>query len=881
MARVAPAFPSFNAGELSPFLEGRIDFDKYPKGLKVCENFLPMVQGGLTKRPGTKRAFNTKDGTKRSRLIRFRYNNQQSYVLEFGDQYIRFYTNRGILVDTTTTVTAATATNPVVVTATAHGLSNGNRVTFVGVGGMTQLNNIEFIVANATANTIELQGVNGTTFDAFTTGGTVRRIYEIASPYLEADLSKLRVAQSADVLYLAHPDYPPRSLSRFAPTNWVLTQLTFNNGPYLPENATSTTLAPAAHGRLDGGTAAGITNSANVVDRDATTVGTTAAVTGTWTYSGFTATPVDAYWIQSTAAVANTDRTPANWYFEGFNGSSWVTLDRRQGETGWATSEVRYFDFFNTTAYSQYRLRWVAVNGGTTANSEFAEISMHQRAENQTPFNLTASSTTGINNNTGFQTTDVGRPVRLYASDGRWRWARIISRTSTTVVTVQLHDHALPDLAVITRWQLGAWSETTGYPAAVTFFGDRLWWAGSPTQPQTLWGSLVGDYLNHSPGTTDEDGLNLTLNSSDVSAVQWMEGDEKGMLVGTEGGEWIVSPTSVSEALSATNLKAVRSSNYGSSEIAPVRVGKAVLFVQRLKRKIRELAYLIDVDGFTAPNLTVRADHISGLGFVDLAYQSEPYALVWSPRSDGQLAGMTYERDQEVVAWHRHLLGGTDTVVESVSSISAPDDSQDDLWLVVKRTINGQTVRTVEYLAPMFEHTQAQEDAFFVDCGATYDGAPTTVVRGLNWLEGQTLKVLADGAVRPEVVVFRGNVTLFSAASTIHLGLGYTAIAQTERIEAGGQAGVAQGKLKRVIEVAFRLYRSVLMKFGRTPTGTLDDMQFRLAGDPMDAPPALVSGDRRQSFPGGWDRDGTITIVSDQPTPLTVLAAWPIVETTE
>ena len=880
MARVAPAYPSFNAGELSPFLEGRIDFDKYPKGLKVCENFIPMVQGGLTKRPGTKYAFRAKFADKKARLIRFKYSGIQSYELEFGEQYIRFYTNRGILVDTTTAVAGATRTNPVVVNAPAHGLSNGNRVTFVGVGGMTQLNNVEFVVANVTANTVELQGVDGTDFDTFTSGGTMRRIYEVASPYLEADLPKLRVAQSADVLYIAHPSYAPRSLSRFAPTNWVLATLTFNNGPYLPENTTATTLTPSAYGRLEGGTASGITNSANLVDRDATTTGTAASVSATWTYSGFIATAVDAYWIQSTATVSTTDRTPTNWYFEGFNGSTWVTLDRRQGETGWGTSEVRYFDFFNLTSYSQYRLRWVAVNGNAGA-SELAEIGMHERAENQTPFNITASSTTGINNNTGFQTTDVGRAIRLYASDGRWRWARIVSRVSATVVTVRLFDHSLPDLAVITRWQLGAWSELTGYPGAVTFFGDRLWWAGSPAQPQTLWGSAVGDYLNHSPGVTDEDALNLTLNSSDVSSVQWMEGDEKGMLVGTEGGEWIVSPTSTSEALSATNLKAVRSSNYGSSEIAPARVGKAVLFVQRLKRKIRELAYLIDVDGFTAPNLTVRADHIGGTGFLDLAYQSEPYSLVWAPRNDGQLTGMTYERDQEVVAWHRHILGGTDPVVESVSSILFLDETQDDLWMIVRRTINGQTVRTVEYLAPMFEHTQAQEDAFFVDCGATYSGAATNTVRGLNWLEGQTLKVLANGAVHPDVVVVGGRVTLQRTATKIQLGLGYTAVAQTERIEAGGAAGTAQAKLKRVIEVAFRLYRSVLMKFGRTPTGTLDDMQFRQAGDPMDIPPALVSGDKRQAFPGGWDRDGTITIVSDQPTPLTVLATWPIVETTE
>lgn len=173
MARVSTIITNFRAGEFSPRLEGRIDLQKYNEAAKELTNMVSFPQGGITRRPGSYYAGASKDGGK-VRLVNFEYSDEQAYVLEFGANYIRFFKDGGILTETTTAITAATKANPVVVTAASHGLSNGDRVYITSVTGMTQLNNREFTVANKTTNTFELSGIDGTGFDTYSSGSTLR-----------------------------------------------------------------------------------------------------------------------------------------------------------------------------------------------------------------------------------------------------------------------------------------------------------------------------------------------------------------------------------------------------------------------------------------------------------------------------------------------------------------------------------------------------------------------------------------------------------------------------------------------------------------------------------------------------------------------------------
>lgn len=502
---------------------------------------------------------------------------------------------------------------------------------------------------------------------------------------------------------------------------------------------------------------------------------------------------------------------------------------------------------------------------------------------------VTASSTAGINNGQGFSLPDLNRIIRI-KHGSTWGWGKIVAVVSTTHVDVEVKS-AFGGTTASADWRLGLWSPKTGYPAAVTFHEDRLMFGGTRDYPQRIDGSNTGDYENFAPSATDgtvgdANAIAFTLNATDVNVIRWMRSDEKGLLVGTVGAEWIVRPSQQGEALTPTNITAKPSTRHGSADIEPVQVGKATLFVQRHKRKIRELTYLFEVDGFRAPDLTVLSEHITQGGITQLAYVQEPQSIVWAVRADGTLLGVTYERDLDAlrVGWHRHVLGGasdangTPAQVRSIAAIPSPDGTRDELWMVVRRWINGRQVHYVEYMNKFFEEEDAQEDAFFVDCGLTYDGAPDDTISGLWHLEGQTVAVWADGAAHPNKVVANGTIVLDRPASVVQVGYAYNSDMQTLRPEAGSMDGTAQGKTKRTHRLGFILHRTLGLKFGPS-FDNLTTMIFRTAADAMSEAVPLFSGVRSEVFDGDYDYDGYVCIRQDQPAPGTILAVMPQVVT--
>lgn len=830
MAKVSPLQDNFGSGEFSPLLYGRVTAERYKAALAKCLNYFPTIQGGLTRRPGTYFVAAVKDSTKSTRLIPFEFSTTQAYMLEFGNLYIRFYRNNGLITEAAKTITAATAANPVVITSAAHGFSNGDEVQIDSVVGMTQLNGRRFTVAGVTANTFQLSGIDGSAYTAYSSGGTASRIYTLTSTYAAADLFGLKFTQSADTLYITHPTYPPRKLTRTSHTSWTITTVTFLDGPYLSTNTTTTTLTPSA------ATGAGVT--------------------------------------------------------------------------------------------------------------------------------LTASAITGINGDTGFQTTDVGRLIRI--KEGTvWGYATITARTSTTVVTVTV-TNTFTNTSAKLLWRLGVYSDYTGYPACITFHEDRLCFGAPTVSPQRIDCSRSGDYENFAP--TDTDGtitashaLSFSFNANDVNVIRWLGSGEKGMPAGTVGGEWVVRPSAQGEALSPTNISAKRATTFGSANIAPVHVGKAVLFVQRAGRKLRELTFAYDVDGFRAPDVTLLSEHITQTGVIQLAHQKEPQPMIWCARTDGVLAACTYERDSEDLraGWHRHILGGTsdaagsDAVVESVAVIPSADGTRDETWVIVKRYINGATVRYVEYLTKIFDDEDVQRDAFFVDCGLTYDnpltitgitkanpavatsaahglsngdvvrfydvagfkngtvsavnGSSFTVagvtantfqlsgidssaytayisggsarklvstVSGLLHLEGESVSVLADGAVQPNKTVTSGAITLSSNAAVVQVGYGYNSDGQLLRLEAGARDGTSLGKTRRTNRVGFLLNRSLGLKIG-TGFDNLTTLTFRTSSDGMSMAPALFSGIVSETLDADYDFENQVCWRQDQPLPSMILAVFP------
>jgi hypothetical protein len=220
----------------------------------------------------------------------------------------------------------------------------------------------------------------------------------------------------------------------------------------------------------------------------------------------------------------------------------------------------------------------------------------------------------------------------------------------------------------------------------------------------------------------------------------------------------------------------------------------------------------------------------------------------------------------------------TSAVVESICVIPSPDRKRDELWMIVRRTVNGAIKRYIEYLEAEYKDGDTQASCFYVDCGLSYSGTAATTISGLNHLEGQTVQVLADGASHPDCVVTGGAITLQVAASVVHVGLGYTSTVQTTRIEAGAGDGTAQGKTKRITKVVLRFYNTLGAKAG-PDENTLDQLEFRRGTDPMDAPPPLYTGDKLMEWPGGYDFDGYVMVQQVQPLPMTLVAIMPQVHT--
>jgi len=664
MARSAPAFSSFTAGEISPKLEGRTNIEKYREGLSDLTNMIVMPHGGVTRRPGTEYLGEIKSSSVKTRLIPFQFKTSDTYILEFGNQIMRVFRNDlQVLASSAKTITAITKANPGVLTSNSHGFSNGDEIFIDSVGGMTELNTRNYKVANVTTNTFTLTdlfgvAVNTTNFTTYTSGGTATELFEVATPYPEADLFDLRFAQSADTMFIVHPSHDIRTLTRSDHNNWTFATFSITGSP-----------------------------------------------------------------------------TP---------------------------------------------------------------------------------SLSGANNR----------------------------------------------------------------PSVVSFFEQRLVFGNTNNNPQTLFFSKNGDYDNFTVGTGDNDALIYTIASNQVNAIRFLSATRV-LTVGTSGGEYVLTSTNDGPVTPTTTL--IRKySNYGTAQIEPVQVADVTLFAQRGKRKIREFKFVGDVNtgGYSAPDMTILAEHVTEGGLVQMAFQQEPDSVVWCIRADGTLLGLTYRREEEVVAWHKHVIGGSfgsgQAVVESIATLPT-DTGEDELYMIVKRTINSVTKRYVEKLK-VFDFGNSTTGAFFVDSGLSYSGGAANSLSALYHLEGETLQVLGNGASHPNKTVSGGAISLDFSSTTAAVGYGYDSSMQTLRIESGSVDGTSQGKPKRVHGITLRFFETVGAEVGND-SGEVDRIFFRDSSMDMDTAVPMFTGDKEIEFPGGFDDDDRIFVKQSQPLPLTVLAFYPRMNT--
>ena len=536
--------------------------------------------------------------------------------------------------------------------------------------------------------------------------------YEVVSPYPQADLFDadgiclLQFSQSADVLYIAHPRYAPRSLIRTSDTSWTITTLTLDDGPYLPLNGTATTL-----------TLSGVSGSVNV----------------------------------------------------------------------------------------------------------------------------TASSTTGINNNTGFQTTDVGRLIRWRDPANNWTWLTITARTSATVVVATVSGSNASATTATVNWRLGAFSATTGYPRAVGFFQDRIGLAGVSSYPDYWALSKTSGYsptlitfqpTNAAGVVADDNAIDGFIPSGAVNAIQAIMSDARGFVMLTSKEEFLLRASSFGEAITPSNARVEFFSAVGSAPIQPQRTQRGLTFVQDARRSVYDVQYSIEQDNLTPIDITLAAEHITRTRILEAAYQKEPVNIIWFVLGNGKLIGIMHYPNEGRYAWHKHIIGGvsdvggSDAIVESIACIPSPDGEVYELWLIVKRYIDGATVRYIEYMRKYYEDDMTLEtDWAFCDSAVVYDGVLTNAVSGLDHLEGEDVRVMVDGKSHPNLTVTGGAVTLANnvEGEKIQVGLPIVWRLVTRELEQKTRdSDTAQGKNKTVSDLVIRFLNTLGFKYGIKDNATTE-----------------------------------------------------------
>jgi len=836
MPRANPIQTNFTGGEVSPYLYSRVDTAKYQNGCKTLENFVVTSTGAAKKRTGSKFVWYSKENLGTTRLVRFNYNAEQSYMLEIGNLYIRFFTNGGILTQTPQTISGITNANPAVVTYVgADTYANGDSIAIGSVAGMTEINNREFTVAglNAGANTFQLSGVNSTTYGIYAGGGTASEIIEVVTTYTSAELADLSFCQSADTLFIAHPDHALAKLVRTSSVAWTLSDVSVLRGPWRTLNSDQT-----------------ITIKAN-------------DITGTVT-------------LESSAAVFDALHVGAKFKL--------YTSSRTNGESEFgSTTGVAALEYWSFNGQVYY----IPTIAGGSASSDKFNPPTHKTGT----VRLYASGATTQYADATFVHQGFGIvTIATYAS-ATGATAAVYAGYGYQELPLQIADSAMAGgLATNARfsaatpfWQEGAWSNYRGFAEKITFFEQRL----IATQVQTVYGSVSGNFSDFEEGVNDDQALNYTLASEQVDVIRWIN-PGKQLLIGTTGGEYVMGATSLNEATTPKNVKISRETSFGSSPCNEVRIGNAVLFMQRRGdpdnpgRKMREMAYNFDIDGYASNDLTIFAPHITGEGVTRLTYQADPDNIVWGAKTDGGMCALTYQREHEVTAWHRHILGGfadanvTPAKVEDVETM--PGTNGDEVWMIAQRYIAGSVVRYIEVLS-YFDDVLTLPDAIYVDSALTSTTMVTpsgnTAITGLWHLRNQIVKYLAAGVIGSGTVNSVGllNVTVASSTQT-NIGFGYTAKLETLDIEAGAAAGTAQGRQKRVSAVTLRLQRSCGGEVGSATAN--DAISYSDQTDPL----AMFTGDRVVVMPTGWAATASVYVEHSDPTPFTVLGLIHEISTT-
>lgn len=886
---------AFNGGEVSPSMFARIDDGKYQTGMALCKNFLIEPQGPIVMRPGFKYVNHTKHAGKKARLIPFNFSISQTMVLELGEKYVRFHTL-----------------------------------------GKTLL-------------------------------GESGQAYEVETPYLEADLFDIHYVQSADVLTLVHPNYPPKELRRYGATDWRLVDIKFGSSLTAPtglsvsQTINNNVTNPKDYKRtyavtalLADGTEESVRSSPVTIDCNPYGDGAYNTITwnavkgaglyrvyrdqgGVWCYIGQAdKTEIIDENISPDASITPPIYDDAFKQAKGItsvtvnNGGSGYVYDRRGIDTTNVAlksggTQLSGGDW-TVTSVNRYAEIWCRVydEAGTGAGAVVTPVVKQTKGRdsisfgdgNSKEYDVCKTEITGFavtSPGSGYSSprielsysyahwectasdcwTDTGSSKAVFSigvepsslsisvSDSTGRGAELVpvvkdGRIEAVNVRSGGQGYTSPKVVITSTTGSGA-SATASVdsvgdnPGAVSYFEQRRWFGGTYTRPNNLWATRPGTEsdMSYSLPSQDDDRIAVRVAAREANRILHIVPLAQLMLL-TGAAEWRVSPLN-SDAITPASMSVRPQSYVGASNVQPLVIGSSMIYGAGRGGHLRELGYNYEAGGYISGDVCLRAPHLfDNKTIVDLAYSKAPSPVVWAVSSSGKMIAMTYVPEQQVGGFSTIETKGT---IESVCVVAEGDE--DIVYVEVLRTMNGQTVRFVERMVER-RYTELKE-CVFVDCAGTYRGEARTEIAGLSWLEGETVNILADGAVEPPQVVKNGKITLTYPAEVVHVGLPFMADMKTLPVAMALQDGsYGSGHKKNVREVFFRVVNSSGTQAGPS-FDKLSEYPSRSTEFAGNVPEPITDEIGFQIQPQ-WSQSGQVCVRQKYPLPLRIVSMTTVLE---
>lgn len=830
---------SFNGGELSPWIAPpRVDLEKYRSGCSTMRNFRPNVYGGAFRRPGTLFLGPAKSADKKVRLKDFEFSVTTTLTLEFGDFYIRFWT---------------TGENPALVE------------------------------------------------DPNNPGNP----YEVVTPYPASVLFELQFAQINDLVFISHGSYRQRILTRLANNDWSITPMKEEWPATLDDNITMITMAVTG-GESPATEPAWVSGTSYTVGQRVSYLGVNYRciqnIGGTYvarylppgSYQSWKTfwTPI---YASVTFGIGTTVGLQASQPFfdAGHAGSTFVIKHRRDDPT----TKIALNATAGTVSDPTFVLGSWAVKIAVNTGGSWEVLAAVERSfDGVTYETIRTVTSTGVESDqvTGTELepaflrlkilTTTGSPPSdaslIIEPDDSYHYGLLyitsVTDSDTAVARVVFPPY---DNSATRNWNEPAWSDYRGFPRAVTIHENRIMWGGSRYRPQNVWGSVIDDYFNYRTGSEDDAGLAFRLASDAANGIQWMISQDS-LIIGTTGSEWTVGTRETQSALTPSSIAAKRSTTYGSELIQAVLVSDAVLFVQRSGKKIREFIFTFQEDGYTAQDLTLLSEHITDSGIIQIAVQKNPETIVWCITGNGDLIGVVYERGQNVAGWFRYDTGVSGTsrdYFESVSVVSGQGE-EDEVWVSVRRLIDGQTVRYIERFQPDLMRKIRDGDqagVCYVDSAIIVSSPGMTTVSGLDHLDGRQVSVLSNGSPENDKTVISGSITLAFEADTAVVGIPFESLLVPTALETNDPASVTRYSKKKICDVVLQLWKSSSFQTSACNGEEWSPVDFRKPNDLMDVPVPLFTGAfEPQNLSSRSEREANIAFRCIQPLPLFILSAY-------